>query len=79
MKVKILQYCQEKIDGHLTVLDVNKIIDVSIEDASRLITNGIAQEIDCSFDLNNPSLIVNGENKMVNVLYKKRGRPRKEV
>jgi hypothetical protein len=72
MKVKVLKYCQEKIDGCLLVLDVNKIIDVQDEDAQRLIENGMAQEIDSQSN-------INCENKMINILYKKRGRPRKEV
>jgi hypothetical protein len=68
MKVKVLRYCQEKIDGRLTVLDANKIVDVPEVDACRLIKEGFAQSIDCA---------ITGENKMVNILYKKRGRPHK--
>jgi hypothetical protein len=73
MKVQILEYCQEMIDGRLTVLDANRIIDISNEDASRLIINGVAQKIILT---ESPPVV--GENKMVNILYKKRGRPRKE-
>lgn len=70
MKVKILTYCQEMIDGRLLVLDANKIIDLEHGDAQRLIDKGIATE-----DMRQLSL----ENKMLNIIYKKRGRPRKEV
>ncbi len=78
MKVKMLKYCQAKIDGCLLVLDVNKIIDIEDEDAQRLVANGLAQEIGLPVGViceNNADC----ENKMINVLYKKRGRPRKEV
>jgi hypothetical protein len=75
MKVKILRYCQEMIDGLPTVLDVNKIVDIQDGDACRLIERNLAQEI----EVENKTQDIECENKMVNILYKKRGRPRKEV
>jgi len=74
MKVTILKYSQVSIAGCLTVLDVNKIIDIQEEEAQQLINAGIASS--CEFDANNE---LTTENKMINILYKKRGRPRKEV
>jgi hypothetical protein len=68
MRVKIAKYCQEIIDGHLIVLDVNKIIDIQESDAHRLIDKNLACECEMV-----------GENKMMDIVYKKRGRPRKEV
>lgn len=77
MKVKILKYCQEKINGHLVVLDANKIIDIQEEDAQKLITKNLAA-IFIQIDEEEDNNLKNNENKMINILYKKRGRPRKE-
>lgn len=64
----------------MVVLDVNRIINIQDSDASRLIEKGLAQKIDCLIIDNNSSVIdINdSQNKMINILYKKRGRPRKE-
>jgi len=70
MKVKILQYCQEKIEGRLIILDANRIIEINDNDALRLIDNGLARDILSEQEC---------ENKMLEINYKKRGRPRKEV
>lgn len=77
MKVKVIKYCHENIDGHLTVLDINRKIDINDQDAHRLIASGVVEKIDNQIIDVEPS-IGNPENKMVNILYKKRGRPRKE-
>jgi hypothetical protein len=74
MRVRVLKYCQELIDGHPIVLDCNKIVDLEDEDALRLIDKGIAEEI----VLNTSQKSEQCENKMINIIYKKRGRPRKE-
>lgn len=80
MKVKVIKYCQEKIDGHLVVLDVNKVIDIQDDDAQRLIEKNLAVVFNHVADDETlgESSSGNFENKMINVLYKKRGRPRKE-
>lgn len=87
MKVKINAYCQEKIEGRLLILDGQRILDVSEGDGRNLINKNLAIEI-IELDESNhgispqslsPDSSNSFENKMIDVVYKKRGRPRKEV
>ena len=77
MKVKILVPCEKIIKNELTILDVNRVIIVDDTDAFNLISNGVAENVEKTTVSNNDA-VVNAENKMINIIYKKRGRPRKE-
>lgn len=85
MKIQIKEYCIEKVDGRLLILDGQKVIDVSEQDALNLINKNLAikiNELDAtereSTPQENSSVPSNTfENKMIDVVYKKRGRPAK--
>jgi hypothetical protein len=84
MKVKILNYCEEKIEGRLLALNCNQTLILEEKYALPLIEKGNAEEIKKITGSNNEPVVSNSvcdpvcENKMVNIIYKKRGRPRKE-
>jgi len=79
MKIKMTACCQEKIGNQLVILDVNRIFDFEKQDVERLISHNKAILIeDRATDSIKESVAPSFENKVINVVYKKRGRPRKE-
>jgi len=78
MKIKITEYCFERIDGRILILDAGKVMDVSEKEAFSLIDKNLAIEIN-ELGGSNTESPTSFENKMIDVVYKKRGRPRKEV
>jgi len=79
MKLKMLKYCQRKINGNLIILDVNKTINIeNVDEAEQLITDGFALKVG-DVAATNEGAAGSFENKMIDIIYKKRGRPRKEA
>jgi hypothetical protein len=78
MKIKIIEYCQYAIDGALRILDANKIIDINDDDAIILIEKGLAEQVNETTYPENGQ-VVSLENKMISLIKKQRGRPRKGV
>jgi len=76
MKVKILNPCRYIIEGRLLILDANQELDLNNSAASSLIENGLAAKIETGSHLN-LKITPHFENKVINLIYKKRGRPRK--
>jgi hypothetical protein len=76
MKIKMLSYCQERMDGCLQIFCVNKIYDLSDENAIKLIDKKLAIKLGKTSCAEKAQDVL-CENKMVE-LIKKRGKPKKE-
>jgi len=77
MKIRMLSYCQEKINNEVVIFDNNKVVNLNDEKAMDFINRGLAEEVGETAGSFMGSA-VEAENKMLNIIYKKRGRPRKE-